>query len=142
MDGLCKKIWEPMGMDFTQVFSEHVLDTHQQTLFGETHPVQRHGTGFKKGVSGEGAKEMCSPGHHAPYMGIPAKHGLNHPLSCHPSPPRPQTNPGLALPHLVAAEGKMEKAMAPHSSTLAWKIPWAEEPGGLQSMGSRKVRHD
>ena len=32
--------------------------------------------------------------------------------------------------------GKMEKAMAPHSSTLAWKIPWAEEPGRLQSMGS------
>ena len=32
-----------------------------------------------------------------------------------------------------------EKAMAPHSSTLAWKIPWAEEPGGLQSMGSRRV---
>ena len=32
--------------------------------------------------------------------------------------------------------------MAPHSSTLAWKIPWAEEPGGLQSMGSRRVRHD
>ena len=32
--------------------------------------------------------------------------------------------------------------MAPHSSTLAWKIPWAEEPGGLQSMGSRRVGHD
>ena len=32
--------------------------------------------------------------------------------------------------------------MAPHSSTLAWKIPWAEEPGGLQSMGSQRVRHD
>ena len=31
-----------------------------------------------------------------------------------------------------------EKAMAPHSSTLAWKIPWMEEPGGLQSMGSRR----
>ena len=30
----------------------------------------------------------------------------------------------------------MEKAMAPHSSTLAWKIPWMEEPGGLRSMGS------
>ena len=30
----------------------------------------------------------------------------------------------------------LEKAMAPHSSTLAWKIPWMEEPGGLQSMGS------
>ena len=35
-----------------------------------------------------------------------------------------------------------EKAMAPHSSTLAWKIPWTEEPGGLQSMGSLRVRHD
>ena len=35
-----------------------------------------------------------------------------------------------------------EKAMAPHSSTLAWKIPWMEEPGGLQSMGSLRVGHD
>ena len=38
--------------------------------------------------------------------------------------------------------GKPEKAMAPHSSTLAWKIPWTEEPGRLQSMGSWRVRHD
>ena len=36
----------------------------------------------------------------------------------------------------------MEKAMAPHSSTLAWKIPWTEEPGRLQSTGSWRVRHD
>ena len=35
-----------------------------------------------------------------------------------------------------------EKAMAPHSSTLAWKIPWTEEPGGLQSMGLQRVGHD
>ena len=35
-----------------------------------------------------------------------------------------------------------EKAMAPHSSTLAWKIPWTEEPGGLQSMGLLRVRHN
>ena len=35
-----------------------------------------------------------------------------------------------------------EKAMAPHSNTLAWKIPWAEEPGRLQSMGSLRVGHD
>ena len=35
-----------------------------------------------------------------------------------------------------------EKAMAPHSSTLAWKIPWTEELGRLQSMGSLGVRHD
>ena len=36
----------------------------------------------------------------------------------------------------------MEKAMATHSSTLAWKIPWTEGPGGLQSMGSLGVGHD
>jgi len=36
----------------------------------------------------------------------------------------------------------VEKAMASHSSTLAWKIPWTEEPGGLQSMGSLRVGHD
>ena len=35
-----------------------------------------------------------------------------------------------------------EKAMAPHSSTLAWKIPWIEEPGRLQSMGLLRVGHD
>ena len=35
-----------------------------------------------------------------------------------------------------------EKAMAPHSSTFAWKIPWTEEPGRLQSMGSLRIRHD
>ena len=35
-----------------------------------------------------------------------------------------------------------EKAMAPHSSTLAWKIPWMEEPGRLQSVGSLRVGHD
>ena len=36
----------------------------------------------------------------------------------------------------------LEKAMAPHSSILAWRIPWMEEPGELQSMGSQRVRHD
>ena len=35
-----------------------------------------------------------------------------------------------------------EKAMAPYSSTLAWKIPWMKEPGGLQSMRSLRIRHD
>ena len=37
---------------------------------------------------------------------------------------------------------RMEKARAPHSSTLAWKIPWMEEPRRLQSMGSLRVGHD
>ena len=39
-------------------------------------------------------------------------------------------------------ERVVEKAMAPHSSNLAWKIPWMEEPGRLQSMGSRRVGPD
>ena len=36
----------------------------------------------------------------------------------------------------------MEKEMATHSSIIAWRSPWAEEPGGLQSMGSQRVGHD
>ena len=39
-------------------------------------------------------------------------------------------------------EDPREKEMATHSSTHAWKIPWMEKPGGLQSMGSQRVRHD
>ena len=39
-------------------------------------------------------------------------------------------------------EDLLEKAMAPHSSILAWKIPWTEEPGGLHSKESQRVRHD
>ena len=39
-------------------------------------------------------------------------------------------------------DSTLEKAMAPHSSTLAWKIPWMEETGRLQSMGSLRVGHD
>ena len=42
----------------------------------------------------------------------------------------------------VSQVDDLEKAMASHSSTLAWKIPWTEEPGRLQSMGSRRVGHD
>ena len=39
-------------------------------------------------------------------------------------------------------EGLLEKEMAPHSRILAWKIPWTEEPGRLQSMGLQRVRHN
>ena len=39
-------------------------------------------------------------------------------------------------------EDALEKEMATHSSTLAWKIPWTEEPGRLQSMGSQRFGHD
>ena len=52
---------------------------------------------------------------------------------------------GGALSHLTLWGHLLiisEKAMAPHSSPLAWKIPWMEEPGRLQSMESLRVRHD
>ena len=42
----------------------------------------------------------------------------------------------------LGGEDPLEKEMAPHSSTLAWKIPWTEEPGRLQSMESLRVGHD
>ena len=42
----------------------------------------------------------------------------------------------------LGGEDPLEKEIATHSSTLAWKIPWTEEPDGLQSMGSQRVGHD
>jgi len=42
----------------------------------------------------------------------------------------------------LGREDPLEKEMATHSSTLAWKIPWMEEPGRLQSMGWQRVRHE
>ena len=42
----------------------------------------------------------------------------------------------------LGQEDPLEKAMATHSSILAWEIPWTQEPGGLQSTGSQRVGHD
>ena len=42
----------------------------------------------------------------------------------------------------LSQEGPLEKGVASHSNILAWRIPWTEEPGGLQSMGSQRVRHN
>ena len=42
----------------------------------------------------------------------------------------------------LGQEDPLEKGMATHSSILAWRIPWTGEPGGLRSMGSKRVRHD
>ena len=42
----------------------------------------------------------------------------------------------------LGREDPLEKEMATHSSILAWRIPWTEEPGRLQSLGSQRVRHD
>ena len=43
---------------------------------------------------------------------------------------------------ILGWEDPLEEGMATHPSSLAWRIPWTEEPGGLQSMGSQKVKHD
>ena len=42
----------------------------------------------------------------------------------------------------LGQEDPLEEEMATHSSILAWKVPWTEEPGGLQFIGSQRVRHD
>ena len=52
-----------------------------------------------------------------------------------------QVGDAASIPSL-GREHPLEKEMAIHSSTLAWKIPWMEEPDRLQSMGSQRVRHD
>ena len=49
--------------------------------------------------------------------------------------------PAMQVPSL-AQEDPLEKGMATHSSILAWRIPWTEEPGGLQSVVSQRVGHD
>ena len=46
------------------------------------------------------------------------------------------------LSNYLGQEDPLEKGMATHSSILAWRIPWTEEPGGLQHMGSQRVRQD
>ena len=60
-----------------------------------------------------------------------------------PTAPQPSTHSKLQGPvFTILSALVMEKTMAPHSSTLAWKIPWTEEPSRLQSMGSLRVGHD
>ena len=61
---------------------------------------------------------------------------LNHLIR---DPTKEFTNSLVSAKHYVHV---LEKAMTPHSSALAWKIPWTEEPGRLQSMGSLGVGHD
>ena len=49
---------------------------------------------------------------------------------------------GCVTDQSLGREDPLEQEMAIHSNILAWKIPWTDEPGGQQSMGSRRVRHD
>ena len=57
------------------------------------------------------------------------------------NPPAAQEMQETWVPSL-GQEDPMEKEMATHSRILAWRIPWTEEPGGLQSTGSQRIRHD
>ena len=57
------------------------------------------------------------------------------------NPPAMQEPKETRVPSL-GQEDPLEKDMATHFSILAWRIPWTEEPGGLQSMGSQRVGHD
>ena len=62
-------------------------------------------------------------------------HWVNQSVKNQPAMPETQV-------HSLGREDPLEKGMATHSSILAWKTPWSEEPGGLQSMGSQKVGHN
>ena len=55
---------------------------------------------------------------------------------------RSDTSLTMTSGQMTVSAVSREKAMAPHSSTLAWEIPWMEKPGRLQSMGSQRVGHD
>ena len=86
---------------------------------------------------GQGSLVCCSPWGHSQTRLNNWHYLMLHLFSCwlFVSPIRMQKLP-------EAREFPVEKAMAPHSSTLAWKIPWMEEPGRLQSMGLLRVGHD
>ena len=92
-------------------------------------PVSRNTLGIRRQLSrvpGEEGALRISPGMIPHYQAEVLSRGLGRPPT--PTPRSP--------------EHFRRKAMAPHSNTLAWKLPWTEEPGGLQSMGSHRVRHD
>ena len=54
----------------------------------------------------------------------------------------PAANAGNARVQSLGGEDPLEEGMTTHSGVLAWRIPWTEEPGGLQSMGSQRVIHN
>ena len=112
----------------------------------------RHGVGPEWPQAA--GRPVCSPGR-APapqpcHSGTPRCSALQGAGQlCHGASYRPTGPPCVTEPRDQDASGKPfpagwppEKAMAPHSSTLAWKIPWTEEPVRLQSMGSLRVGHD
>ena len=64
-------------------------------------------------------------------MGFPSDSAVKNPSAMHETQVRS-----------LGWEDPLEEGMATHSSILAWRVPWTEEPGGLQSIGSQRVRHE
>ena len=83
----------------------------------------------------DGKASACSVGDLGliPGSGRSSGEGNGNPLWCSCPPPSPRQK---------GFNGTLEKEMATHSSTLAWRIPWREDPGRLQSMGLQRVGHD
>ena len=92
----------------------------EDEMVGPHHWLNGHGFGWTPEVGdGQVGLACCSQGH--------TESDMTEQLNW------TELNQGMKL---------LSHATAPHSSTLAWKIPWTEEPGGLQSMGLQRVRHD
>ena len=81
----------------------------------------------------------CGPG--------PSPEDAAHQTEGDPQPPQALLQAGtwpqaFPFPHFASGQSKRGEGNGTHSSTLAWKIPWTEEPGGLQSLGSLRVGQD
>ena len=105
---------------------EKGMATHSVFLPGESHG-QRNLTGYSLWESKTAERNWSN------LAGRQA--GFYHPQKLGPQLPSVQGS-------LIILTVELEKAVAPHPSTVAWKILWTEEPGSLQSMGSLRVRHD
>ena len=76
------------------------------------------------------------------YLTVPNKPGSGFPGSSVVKNPPPMQETQEMQVQSLGWFDPLEKEMATHSSVLAWRIPWTEEPGSVQSMGSQRVRHD
>ena len=114
---------------------------HSESLAGRKCLVIIEDSERMRGRQAVGQATPLRPNNPQSYGGDSAEPKSKH-THCETSPEQTRTanlgTPQFSKPLFILTE----KAMAPHSSTLAWKIPWTEEPGRLQSMGLLRVGHD
>ena len=114
---------------------------HSESLAGRKCLVIIEDSERMRGRQAVGQATPLRPNNPQSYGGDSAEAKSKH-THCKTSPEQTRTanlgTPQFSKPLFILTE----KAMAPHSSTLAWKIPWTEEPGRLQSMGLLRVGHD